>query len=113
MSKRDPKIRLLHMRDYAQKAVFMVKGKSRNNFNKDEKLQLAVTRLVELIGEAASQVPTEFRRKYQEIPWKQIIGTRHRLIHGYDFVDYDILWDTVNRNLPELIDELNHILEKD
>ena len=113
MSKRDPKVRLLHMRDYALKAVAMVEGQTRDDLNSDEKLRLALTHLVELVGEAASQVPADIRAQYPEIPWPQVIGTRHRLIHGYDFVDYDILWDTITRSLPGLIESLNRILDQE
>jgi len=82
MSKRDPKVRLLHMRDYARKAVAMAQGHARDDLDRDEKLALALTRLVELVGEAASQVPEEVQRRYPQIPWAKMIGMRHRLIHG-------------------------------
>jgi len=110
MSRRNPKVRLLHMRDYAQKAVAMVEGQTRGDLDSDEKLRLALTHLVELIGEAASQVPAGVQAGYPQIPWPKVIGTRHRLIHGYDSVDYDILWDTVTGSLPGLIGTLNQIL---
>lgn len=89
----------------------MAANASRSDLDSDEKLQLALTRLVELIGEAATRVPSEIREKYPSIPWTKIINTRHRLIHGYDAVDHDILWDTITLSLPELIKTLNAILE--
>ena len=110
MSRRDPKVRLLHMRDYAQKAVAMVEGQTRASLDSDEKLRLALTHLVELVGEAAGHVPTEIQAQYPEIPWPKAISMRHRLIHGYDFVDYDILWDTITQSLPGLIETLDRIL---
>ena len=113
MSRRDPKVRLLHMRDYARKAVAMVEGQTRDDLDNDEKLRLALTHLVELVGEAASQVPAESRSEYPDIPWPQVIGMRHRLIHGYDMVDYDILWDTITLNLPRLLEALDHILDEE
>lgn len=113
MSRRDPKMRLLHMRDYAQKAVAMVEGQTRDDLDGDEKLRLALTHLVELIGEAARQVPAEVQARYPEIPWPKVIGMRHRLIHGYDFVDYDILWDTITGSLPGLVETLDRILDED
>lgn len=100
MSRHDPTVRLRHMRDYARKAVRMVEHHTRSDLDDNEMLCLALTRLIELIGEAASHVPQEVRAGYPRIPWPQIIGTRHRLIHGYDFVDYDILWDTITGSLP-------------
>ncbi|HDP33728.1 MAG TPA: DUF86 domain-containing protein [Candidatus Hydrogenedentes bacterium] len=71
------------------------------------------TRCNELVGEAASQVPAEVQARYTEIPWQKVISMRHRLIHGYDFVDYDILWDTIVDSLPELVDTLDRILGQD
>jgi len=110
MPRRDPKVRLLHMRDYARKAVAMIEGQTRDDLDSDEKLRLALTHLVELVGEAASKVPVEVQSQYSEIPWPKVISMRHRLIHGYDFVDYDILWNTIKQSLPGLIDKLNLIL---
>jgi uncharacterized protein with HEPN domain len=73
-------------------------------------LRLALTHLVELVGEAATQVAPETQAQYPEIPWPKIISTRNRLIHGYDYVDDNILWDTLSINLPELLSQLERIL---
>jgi uncharacterized protein with HEPN domain len=67
-------------------------------------------RLVEVIGEAASRIPEPDRKKWPEIPWRQIIGTRHHLIHGYDAVDPDILWSILTKDLPDLAKTLEQIL---
>lgn len=91
MSRRDPRVRLLHMREYAQKAVAMAQGHTVADLESDEKLRLALTHLVELVGEAASQVPFDYQEQYPQIPWPKVVGMRNRLIHGYDFVDNDIL----------------------
>jgi uncharacterized protein with HEPN domain len=71
---------------------------------------LALTRLLEIMGEAASRVPVEARIRYPEIPWVQMVGMRNRLIHGYDAVDFDILWQTVIEDLPPLIAALEGIV---
>ena len=110
MSQHDPKVRLLHMRDYAGKAIEMAKGRERKHLDEDEMFQLALTRLVELIGEAATRVPEESREKYSRIPWPKVTGMRHRLIHEYDTVDLDILWDTVYHDLPALLAELEKVV---
>ncbi|MFO8057905.1 MAG: DUF86 domain-containing protein [bacterium] len=112
MSRRDPKVRLLHMRDHAEKAVGMAEGHVREDLDKDEKLKFALIHLVEVIGEAASQVPLETREQYPEIPWPQIVGMRHHLVHEYDAVDLNILWETINRSLPELLEKLNKIINE-
>jgi len=110
MSKRDPLVRLRHMLDYAKEAVAMAKGKTAEELNKNRQLNLALTHLVELIGEAASKIPRNIQARHQEIPWPKIISMRNRLIHGYDFVDYDILWDTINSDLPPLIKALEEVI---
>jgi uncharacterized protein with HEPN domain len=74
-------------------------------------LGLALIHLVELIGEAATQIPRELQAQYPQIPWPEIIGTRNRLIHGYDYVDYDILFETIKNDLPPLIEALAKILQ--
>lgn len=92
MSKRAPTVRLRHMPEYARKAVAMCSDRTREDLDRDEMLRLALTRLIEIIGEAASQVPEEVRMVHVDLPWQDMVGTRHRLVHGYDFVDMDILW---------------------
>ena len=91
MSKRDVSIILRQMLDYSQKTVDLSQGKKRSDLDKDLTLNLALTRLVEVISEAADRVPDPFQKKHPEIEWTQIIGMRNRLIHGYDEVDFDIL----------------------
>jgi len=68
---------------------------------------------LEMIGEAANRVPEEVRTQYSELPWLQMIAARNRLIHGYDSVDFDILWIIVTNDLPVLIIQLEKILESD
>lgn len=73
-------------------------------------LNLALTRLIEIIGEAANRVSEDIKAKYPELPWLQMIGTRNRLIHGYDSVDFDILWAIIEDDLPVLITRIEKIL---
>ena len=68
---------------------------------------------MEVIGEAASRVTTDYQIMYPAIPWLQIIGLRNRLVHGYDAVDMDILWQILKQDLPILIEELENILPKE
>ena len=67
-------------------------------------------RLLEIIGQAASRVPSEDRTRYPQVPWPQIISLRNRLIHGYDAVDLDILWQIMEHDLPPPIAALEIIL---
>ena len=110
MSQHKVEIRLRHMLDHAMEAMSIVQGKKRSDLNSDRMMELSLVRLVEIIGEAAAQVGTESREKYPSIPWLQMVGMRNRLIHGYDAVDLDVLWDTIIDDLPPLIDELKKIL---
>ena len=110
MARHDPLVRLRHMLDYSREAVEMAKGKTADELSKNRQLNLALTHLVELIGEAASQIPRNVQACYRAIPWPKIVSMRNRLIHGYDFVDYDILWDTINSDLPPLIEILEKII---
>ncbi len=110
MSKQDDALSMKHMLYHAREALAMVEGRQRGDLDTDRMLELALTRLIEIIGEAASRVSDQTRRKYPEIPWAEIVGMRHRLIHGYDAVNLDILWDTVQIDLPPLIARLESIL---
>ncbi|MBI3962533.1 MAG: DUF86 domain-containing protein [Deinococcus sp.] len=73
------------MRDYAQEAVELVRGKHRSDLDKERLLQLALVRLIEIVGEAAGRVSQETQAQHPHIAWAQIISMRNRLVHGYDF----------------------------
>jgi uncharacterized protein with HEPN domain len=113
MSHDESLVRLRHMRDHAREAVAMATGKTRNDLDTDRKLNLALVRLLEIVGEAANRTPADERAQYGEIPWGQIVGLRNRLIHGYDSVDFEILWQIVNHDLPPLIAALDQILSSE
>ena len=110
MTKHDPLVSLRQMRDHAAEAGALVRDKSREDLLSDRVLALALTQLLQIIGEAANRIPRAEQAKYTRIPWSQIIGLRHRLTHGYDRVDLDILWAILTRHLPPVIAELNRIL---
>ncbi len=112
MTQHDVRVSLCHMRDYAKEAVVLSKGRTRKDLDADRTLGLALVRLLEIVGEAANRVPVEDRARYPQIPWPQIIGLRHRLIHAYDQVDLDILWEILTRHLPILAAELEKILRE-
>ena len=110
MPRPDPQVRLRHMLEYAREATGLMRDKGRADLDTDRALGLATLRCLEIIGEAASHIPDAVRQQHPQIPWLQIIGTRNRLVHGYDLVDYDIIWSTVTEDLPPLIAELEKIL---
>ena len=110
MSKHDPDVTFRQILAYAEEAVEISQGKNRQDLDKERLLNLALTRLLEMLGEAASRVPEGTRTKYPDLPWPQMIAARNRLIHGYDSVDFDILWAIIKNDLPVLIARLKEIL---
>ena len=103
MTRHDEVARLRHMLDASREAVGFAKGKSRADLHADRGLQLILTRLLEIVGEAANKVPQTTRDLYPDIPWSAAIAVRNRLIHGYEDVDLDIVWQTVDEDLPKLV----------
>ncbi len=84
------------------KALKFVEGMNYEEFAKDDKTVFAVVRAIEIIGEAVKNIPEDIRREYPEIPWKGMAGMRDKVIHGYFGVDIKVVWDTVNKRIPEL-----------
>ena len=112
MSKNEDMVRLRHMLDAAIMAVDFTKTSERTDLNKDKKLTLAIVRLLEVLGEAAKNVSDKFCIYHPAIPWREIAGTRDRLIHGYFDIDLDIVWTIVSVDLPKLITELEKAIER-
>lgn len=107
---RDDTVYLVHMLETARKAAGKVSGLDQPRFLADENLQLACVHLVQMIGEAASRVSPETRARYPTIPWRQVIGMRHRVVHDYLEVDLEIVWKVVTGDLPALIGALEQIV---
>jgi uncharacterized protein with HEPN domain len=110
---KDDKIRLTHMLSAAREARAFVKNETRASIEKDRKLILALVKAVEIIGEAASKTSVECQKGLTQIPWRNIIGMRNRLIHAYLDVNLDILWKTITEDLSPLISELENILKSE
>jgi len=113
MTFHDDPTRLKHMLEAAGKAVAYCRVRERADLDRDELFSLAMFRLLEVIGEAARGVSTEFRAGSPQIPWREIIGTRNRLIHGYSEVNLDIVWSIIDQELPPLISELGKLIPPD
>lgn len=101
----DP-IRLRHMLAASREAVGFAAGRSRGDLDRDRQLTLALVKCLEIVGEAAYALSEETRGTLPEVPWPDIIGMRHRLIHAYFDVSLDIVWKTVSEELPPLIEQL-------
>ncbi len=100
------------MLDSAHEAQSFLSGCSRNDLDADRMLVLAVLKSVEIIGEAASRVTPEGRAALPNLPWQDMIGMRNRLVHGYFDVDLDVVWQTVTKELPGLVDVLEAVLDE-
>jgi len=108
---KDDVIRLRHMLDAAKDATSFVRNKTRSSLDTDRQLVLSLVKSIEIVGEAAAHVSEKCFRDFPQIPWRDIIGMRNRLIHGYYDIDLDIVWKTVIEDLPPLIAELEEIIE--
>ena len=106
----EDRVRLSHMRDAAVEAVSFIAGKSRTDLDADRQLVLALVKSIEIIGEAAMKVSRGGKAETSEVPWRDIIAMRNRLIHAYFDIDLDILWQTVTFELPTLVQGLEHLL---
>jgi uncharacterized protein with HEPN domain len=98
------------MLEAAEKILAFTAGCQRSHLDSDEKLALAVVRLLEICGEAAKAVPQATRDANPHVPWSQIARTRDRLIHGYFNVDLDIVWQIVTTDMPPLVKDLKAML---
>ncbi len=103
----DDETRLQHIREAAIEACQMMQGAIRQDLDTDRKLSLAIVRLLEIIGEAANGISLNYQQSHPELPWIEMISMRNRLIHGYFDVNLDIVWKTVQEDLPSLLKRLD------
>lgn len=83
---------------------------TRGAFDGDKLLQSALTYQIQIIGEAASRIGKEDRRRFSGIPWDEVVGMRHVLVHDYMAVDADIVWEVATRQIPLLVEALEKAL---
>jgi len=110
MTRHDDRVSLRQMLDFAEEAYAAAKGRAREELDSDRHFFLVETRLLELVGEAARRLSQEFRDAHPDLPWLDILGMRNWLAHVYDEIETDVVWDTLQSDLPELIDRLRAIL---
>jgi len=101
---------LVDILESSKMALTYVSGKSWDEFYEDTQCQDAVVRRIEIIGEAARRVSQETREKHPQIPWREMTSMRNLVIHEYDVVDINQVWDTVQNKIPPLIKELAKIV---
>ncbi len=110
--RKNGRIRLRHMLDAAREAMTFVHGRRREDLDRDRLLVLGLVKGIGILGEAAYQVSPNTRNRVPDIPWEDIIGMRHRLVHAYFDINLDILWRTVQSDLPPLIVALEEALKR-
>jgi len=97
----------------ARKALKFVEGIDRNEFEDNELVQNAVMRPLEIIGEASAKISKEFRKEHSEIPWREMVGLRNRLVHEYFRINFGVVWDTIHKDLPKLIEIVEPLVPKE
>jgi len=109
--RRNYKLFIEDILDAMNKIEEYIKGLSYEDFAENEMVEDAVIRRIEIIGEAAGNVPENIKVKYQNIPWKKMVGLRNITIHEYFGVDLDIVWEIVTKNIPGTKADIQKVLE--
>ena len=106
---RDDDARLLDMLLAAREATMFVNDLTFQEFENNRMAQMAVLKAIEIVGEAASRISSDLRTEHPEIPWSGIVGMRNRLVHGYFSINLERVWETVRRDIPRLVSQLEPI----
>lgn len=109
MSGKDPLIFIEHMLENIQDIRSFTKYVSKTEFSNNKEKINAVVRSLEIMGEAAKNLPINFKEKYSNVPWKKIIGTRDVIIHHYFGVNLEVIWEIVKNDLPKLKEQMLRI----
>ncbi len=107
---KDFKIFLQHILDAISRIETYVKGVSKDEFIKNQKIQDATFRCLEIIGEAVKNLPDKYKQEHPAIEWKKIAGMRDKLIHQYFDLDLDLVWLTIQKDIPLLKKQINKLL---
>jgi uncharacterized protein with HEPN domain len=108
----DDLTRIRHMRDAGKEILEFAAGSTQASLAANRMLQLAIVKDLEIIGEAANNVSPECQSQYQYIPWRAMVGMRNRLVHAYFGIDFEVIWQTVQQDLPPLIQSLERVLQE-
>ena len=98
------------MIEFGEKVLAYTEGLDRDGFIADELTYDATLRNLQLIGQAATHIPSEVREAYPDIPWRAIVGTRNRLAHSYLSISNNIIWTIIQDAIPKLLPELRNLL---
>ena len=102
--------RLRHGREAAQEALGFVKGMGYREFQENRLVQCAVLRCLEVLGESLGKVGEDTRRSNPEIPWRQVVDLRNRLIHGYYDINLKLVWRSLSDEIPPLLERIDRLL---
>jgi uncharacterized protein with HEPN domain len=108
-----PREYLLHMLEETEFLLDQTRTRTKDDVVSDAVLRRAIVRSIEIIGEAARQVPEDFRARHPQIKWRLMAGMRDRLIHAYFGVDYEIVWNVATQQAPSLKQQIEAILAAD
>ena len=97
------------MIEFCESVLSFTDGMSQAEFVADRRTYLATLHTLQLIGEAATHVPAEARAAHAAIRWREIIGTRNRIVHAYLGIDDDVVWDIIRSDIPELLAQLHDL----
>ncbi len=111
MSVHDPQATLRQIQDAARRLQMICVGKTKERLLADWLATAALERFLEIVGEGVKRLPMDLRARHPSVPWKEIAGTRDHLSHGYDDVDYQVLWDAVQKDLPVLLATVEQMLK--
>ena len=108
---RDWRMYIRDMIEFGERIVSYTEGLDRDAFIVDKRTYDATLRNIELIGESAIHVPEEVREAHTAIPWRNMIGARNRVAHGYLGIDDDVIWDIIQTQIPALLPRLRNLLD--
>jgi len=109
----DPQASIFDMIQAVERAQRLSSGSSEEKFLSDETVQWAIFSQIVILGEAAGRLDRTFQNAHPEVPWSSIIGMRHRLVHGYDSVDWGRVWKTLRDDLPPLLQQLRALVPEE
>ena len=107
---KNDRIRVQHMLDAAREVVESAADSTRDSLNDNRVWALGLVKCIEIIGEAAARVGEETRSQCGQVPWKEIVGMRNRLVHVYFDIDLDQVWQAIVEDIPPLVAQLEEIL---
>jgi uncharacterized protein with HEPN domain len=110
MTEHDDRLPMYQMLGHAREALEMIRGRTRGELATNRMLQLALVHLVQTVGEAATRVSRAGQAAHPTIPWGKAIGARNVMVHGYDVIDYEVVWHTITQDFPPLVAALERAL---